>query len=105
MYVGKIVEMADRDSIYERALHPYTQALLQAIPIPDPHLRREYKQLEGELPSPLNLPSGCRFHTRCDRAMEICRKEEPLFLDIESGHYVSCHLYRQEEVIEREMAQ
>jgi len=105
MYVGKIVEMADRDSIYERALHPYTQALLQAIPIPDPHLRREYKQLEGELPSPLNLPSGCRFHTRCDRAMEICRKEEPLFLDIESGHSVSCHLYRQEEVIEREMAQ
>jgi len=95
MYVGKIVEMADRDSIYERPLHPYTQALLQAIPIPDPHLRREYKQLEGDLPSPLNLPSGCRFHTRCDREIEVCRKEEPPFLDMGNGHCVACHLYPQ----------
>ena len=93
MYVGKIVEMADRDAIYENPLHPYTQALLQAIPIPDPHLRREYRQLEGELPSPLNLPPGCRFHTRCDRGMEICRKEEPPFRNLGDGHFAACHLY------------
>jgi oligopeptide transport system ATP-binding protein len=93
MYVGKIVEMADKDRIYEDALHPYTRALLQAIPIPDPHFRREYKELEGELPSPLNLPSGCRFHTRCDRGMEICRQKEPSFIDMGNGHWVACHLH------------
>jgi oligopeptide transport system ATP-binding protein len=93
MYVGKIVEMADKDTIYEGALHPYTRALLQAIPIPDPHIRREYQQLEGELPSPLNLPPGCRFHTRCDRAMDICRREEPAFIEVGKGHRVACHLY------------
>ena len=93
MYVGKIVELADRDTIYEGALHPYTRALLQAIPIPDPHLRREYKELEGELPSPLNLPPGCRFHTRCDQVMDICRWKEPVFVDIGNKHRVACHLY------------
>ena len=93
MYVGKIVEMADKDRIYEGALHPYTRALLQAIPIPDPHLRREYQQLEGELPSPLNLPPGCRFNTRCDQVMEVCRKEEPPFLDLGESHFAACHLY------------
>jgi oligopeptide transport system ATP-binding protein len=93
MYVGKIVEMADKDRIYEDALHPYTRALLQAIPIPDPHLRRDYQQLEGELPSPLNLPPGCRFNTRCDRVMEVCRKEEPPFLELGRGHFAACHLY------------
>ena len=92
MYVGKIVEMADRDTIYENPLHPYTRALLQAIPIPDPHLRREYKELEGELPSPLNLPPGCRFHTRCDQAMDICRIKEPAFVEAGKGHQVACHL-------------
>jgi oligopeptide transport system ATP-binding protein len=95
MYVGKIVEMADRDAIYESPLHPYTQALLQAIPIPDPHFRREYKPLEGDLPSPLNLPPGCRFHTRCARTMEVCRREQPAFLDMGKGHYVACHLVPQ----------
>ncbi len=96
MYVGKIVETADRDAIYESPLHPYTQALLRAIPIPDPHFRREYKQLEGDLPSPLKLPSGCRFHTRCDRAAEVCRKEQPPFLDMGNGHYVACHSHPRE---------
>jgi len=92
MYVGKIVEMADKDRIYEGALHPYTRALLQAIPIPDPHLRREYKELEGELPSPLNLPPGCRFHTRCDQAMGICGNKAPAFVEAGKGHQVACHL-------------
>jgi len=93
MYVGKIVEMADKDRIYEGALHPYTRALLQAIPIPDPHFRREYKELEGELPSPLDLPAGCRFHTRCDRVMGICRNKEPAFVEAGKDHRVACHLY------------
>jgi oligopeptide transport system ATP-binding protein len=97
MYVGKIVEMADKDRIYEDALHPYTRALLQAIPIPDPRLRREYKELEGELPSPLDLPSGCRFHTRCDRVMEICRQKEPPFMDMGNGHWVACHVHSNEK--------
>jgi len=96
MYVGKIVEMAGKDAIYENPFHPYTRALLQAIPIPDPHLRREYRQLEGELPSPLNLPRGCRFHTRCERVMEVCHIEEPPFLDLGSGHFAACHLYPEE---------
>jgi len=91
MYVGKIVEMADKDRIYEGRciLHP---GLLQAIPIPDPHLRREYKELEGELPSPLNLPPGCRFHTRCDQAMGICGNKAPAFVEAGKGHQVACHL-------------
>jgi len=93
MYVGKIIETADRDSIYEQARHPYTQALLQAVPVPHPHYRREYKQLEGDIPSPLHLPLGCRFHTRCERVMEVCRHEEPSLLEVGSGHNVACHLY------------
>jgi oligopeptide transport system ATP-binding protein len=96
MYVGKIVEMADKDTIYEGALHPYTRALLQAIPIPNPHLRREYHELKGELPSPLNLPPGCRFHTRCEAAMKICGEKEPGLMNMGNGHRVACHLYPDE---------
>jgi len=93
MYLGKIVEFANRDTIYEKALHPYTQALLSAIPIPDPHSRMEYKLLKGELPSPFYVLPGCRFHNRCERAMGICQEEEPTLKQYEEGHSVACHLY------------
>jgi oligopeptide transport system ATP-binding protein len=92
MYLGKIVEVADRKSLYDEPLHPYTRALLAAVPIPDPALetRRERVVLGGEVPSPLNPPSGCHFHTRCPIAIERCKVEEPPFIDYGGGHFVAC---------------
>lgn len=95
MYLGKIVELADRVALYENALHPYTQALLSAVPIPDPAIeaQRERIILEGDVPSPTNPPQGCRFHTRCPYVMDECRQApEPKFKDAGDGHYVACHL-------------
>ncbi len=91
MYLGKLVELADADDLYESPKHPYTKALLSAIPIPDPTVRRERIVLKGDLPSPANPPSGCRFHTRCPMAQEICKVEEPALRDVGGGHMSACH--------------
>lgn len=95
MYLGNLVELTTSEHLYEEPLHPYTQALLSAIPIPDPDVEesRERIILEGELPSPINPPSGCAFRTRCPFAMEICGLERPAWKEVSEDHYVACHLY------------
>jgi oligopeptide transport system ATP-binding protein len=93
MYLGKIVEMAEAEALFTRPLHPYTQALLSAIPSAKPGVTKERILLTGDVPSPLNPPSGCRFHTRCPRAMPRCKAEEPVWQEVGSGHYTACHLY------------
>ena len=94
MYLGKIVELADRKSLYEEPLHPYTKALLSAVPIPDPRLeaKRERMVLRGEVPSPLNPPAGCVFHPRCPIAVDRCSAEIPPLREIKPGHWAACHL-------------
>ncbi len=92
MYLGKIVEYTDKKTLFTNPLHPYTEALLSAVPIPDPRLRRNKLVLEGDVPSPINPPSGCHFHTRCPYAEERCRIEVPVLREIAPGHEVSCHL-------------
>lgn len=92
MYLGKIVELTTRDELYRNPIHPYTKALLSAIPMPNPHLKRERTLLKGDIPSPLNPPRGCRFHTRCPVAMDICSQEEPEFHETQVGHWVACWL-------------
>ena len=95
MYLGKIVELAERDELYEKPMHPYTQALLSAVPIPDPTIETQRQRiiLEGDVPSPANPPRGCHFSTRCPHVMDICRQEEPPFKDYGGGHYAACYLY------------
>ncbi len=90
MYLGKMVELTTRTELFRNPLHPYTQALMSAIPVPDPHLRRERIILAGDVPSPLRPPSGCRFHPRCPVAMEHCHVEEPVFKEVSPNHQVAC---------------
>lgn len=90
MYLGKMVELTDRESLYREPLHPYTQALLSAIPVPHPEVKRERTILKGDVPSPLNPPKGCRFHTRCPIAIDKCSQEEPQFKEVKPGHWVAC---------------
>ncbi len=93
MYLGKIVELGKKGTIFSNPLHPYTQALLSAIPIPDTERKRKTIELKGEVPSAIKIPSGCRFHPRCPKAFDKCPIEEPVMLEIEKNHFVACHLY------------
>ncbi len=93
MYLGKIVEIAPSNEIYYAAKHPYTRALLSAIPVADPTVKKERILLKGDIPSPITPPRGCRFHTRCYKRMEVCDKDEPLLKEVGPSHYCACHLY------------
>ncbi len=91
MYLGKIVELAERDELFANPRHPYTEALLSAVPIPDPTQRKERIVLQGDLPNPANPPSGCHFHTRCPYVQDVCRQTAPTLTEGAAGHFVSCH--------------
>jgi oligopeptide/dipeptide ABC transporter ATP-binding protein len=96
MYLGKMVELTDRESLFRDPLHPYTRALLSAIPIPDPTVKRERMILKGEIPSPVNPPKGCRFHPRCPVAIDKCKSVEPVFKELKPGHFAACHVTEDE---------
>ncbi|RZN49343.1 dipeptide ABC transporter ATP-binding protein [archaeon] len=93
MYLGKVVEIADKKELFRNPMHPYTKALMSSVPIPNPHRRTEQIILTGDVPSPVNPPPGCHFHNRCPSAMERCSVEEPELVEVEKDHFVSCHLY------------
>ena len=96
MYLGSLVEFAETDAIFGKPLHPYTQALFSAIPVPDPDIKMDRVILEGSIPSPANPPKGCKFHTRCRYAMDVCKVEPPRTIEVDPGHKVVCHLYDEE---------
>ena len=97
MYLGSMVEYGGKDRIFNNTLHPYTKALFSAVPVPNPHVKMNRIILKGDIPSPVNPPKGCKFHTRCENCMEICKKCNPIYKEIEEGHFCACHLYNTEE--------
>ncbi len=105
MYLGNIVEYGSKDRIFNNTLHPYTKALFSAVPVPNPHVKMNRIMLKGDIPSPVNPPKGCKFHTRCEHCMEICGRIAPEYREIEEGHFCSCHLYNSAEDTERLLAQ
>jgi peptide/nickel transport system ATP-binding protein len=96
MYLGSLVEMAPTKEIFRAPMHPYTKALLSAVPVPNPDVKMNRTILEGDIPSPANPPAGCKFHTRCPQCMEICKSVAPKFKDYGNDHKVACHLYNQD---------
>ena len=105
MYLGSLVEYGKKEDIFNNTLHPYTKALFSAVPVPNPHVKMNRIILKGDIPSPVNPPKGCKFHTRCDKCMDICSKCRPLYKEVEEGHYCACHLYNSAEERESLLAQ
>lgn len=99
MYLGSLVEYGSKDAIFNNTLHPYTKALFSAVPVPNPHVKMNRVILKGDIPSPVNPPAGCKFHTRCDSCMEICTRIKPVYKEVEKGHFCACHLYDTEEEV------
>ena len=97
MYLGNMVELAPTEKLYAKPLHPYTQALFSAIPVPDPDFKMDRVILEGSIPSPANPPAGCKFHTRCSKCMEVCKHFAPELRELEGEHFCACHLYNTPE--------
>ena len=97
MYLGNLVEYGSTEDIFSNPLHPYTEALFSAIPVPDPNAKMNRIVLQGSIPSPANPPKGCKFHTRCEKCMEICKYANPQWKEVESGHFCACHLFNDEE--------
>jgi peptide/nickel transport system ATP-binding protein len=107
MYLGSMVEYGSKKDIFEHTLHPYTKALFSAVPVPNPHVKMNRIILKGDIPSPVNPPKGCKFHTRCESCMDICGRIPPVYREVESGHFCACHLYNSKEdekILEEEYA-
>ena len=105
MYLGSMVEFGTKEKIFSNTLHPYTKALFSAVPVPNPHVKMNRVILKGDIPSPVNPPKGCKFHTRCEQCMEICKSVPPKYKQVEEGHFCACHLYdTQEDIAEYEEA-
>ena len=94
MYLGNVMELGSTKDIFAKPLHPYTQALFSAVPVPDPDCKMNRIILSGDIPSPANPPKGCKFHTRCSKCMGVCSEVEPKYVEAQKGHFVACHLYK-----------